>query len=154
MATMRAWRAFLQAHARITEQLAFELERETGLPLPWYDVLVQLNEAPANRLRMTELAAAVLLSKSGLTRLVDRMCAAGLVARCSDPEDRRGTFVELQEAGERQLREAAPVHLRGVQERFGRSVRADEAAVIETALRRALDNLAASSGRDAGAAHA
>lgn len=145
---MRAWHAFLVAHARITAQLSAELEHETGLPLTWYDVLVQLSEAPAARLRMTDLAAAVLLSKSGLTRLVDRMCAAGLVTRCSDPADGRGTYVELTQAGDHRLREAAPVHLRGVQQHFGEYIRTDEAEVLERALGRALDSLAAAHGGD------
>src|SRR5512134_3413797 len=92
---MAAWRTFLVAHARVTDVLASELEAEGGLPLTWYDVLVQLSEAPDNRLRMQELARAVLLSKSGLTRLVDRMTSGGLVTREPCLDDRRGTFVCL-----------------------------------------------------------
>ncbi|MBK8561612.1 MAG: MarR family transcriptional regulator [Dehalococcoidia bacterium] len=87
---MAAWRTFLTAHARVTALLEDELQRERELPLTWYDVLLHLREAPERRLRMTELAAAVLLSKSGLTRLVDRMYAAGLVNRSPDGDDRRG----------------------------------------------------------------
>ncbi|HMS59784.1 MAG TPA: MarR family transcriptional regulator, partial [Tepidiformaceae bacterium] len=110
---MRAWRGFLTAHARVMALLEEELERERDLPLSWYDVLVQLEEARGSRLRMTELAAAVLLSKSGLTRLVDRMCTAGLVNRSADAEDRRGRWVQLTPAGRKRLQDAAPAHLRG-----------------------------------------
>ncbi|MBA4179966.1 MAG: MarR family transcriptional regulator [Anaerolinea sp.] len=133
---MRAWRAFLEAHSRLTTRLGDELEAETGLPLSWYDVLVHLAEATGNRLRMTDLAGAVLLSKSGLTRLVDRLCAAGLVARCPDPDDRRGTFVELTEAGRNRLRAASPVHLRGIEEHFGRHFTGPEATALATLLGR------------------
>jgi DNA-binding MarR family transcriptional regulator len=115
---MVAWRGFLTAHARVVGRLEEELERERDLPLSWYDVLVQLQEANHHRLRMTELAGAVLLSKSGLTRLVDRMCVAGLVERCADAGDRRGRWVILTEAGHARLRDAATVHLRGVREHF------------------------------------
>lgn len=87
-----------------------------GMPLSWYDVLVQLAEAPDRRLRMTELADRVLLSRSGLTRLVDRLTATGLVSRQADPSDARGTFTVLTDDGLNRLREAAPTHLRGIGE--------------------------------------
>lgn len=133
---MAAWRAFLEAHACVTERLEQELAAEFTLPLPWYDVLVQLQEAEGQRLRMTELAGAVLLSKSGLTRLIDRMLSAGLVEREADPRDRRGIYVCLTEAGYGRLREAAPAHLQGVEEHFARYLSEDEARVIATALGR------------------
>src|SRR4051812_41036011 len=79
---LASWRWFLRAHATITRALENELEAEQKLSLASYDVLVQLAEAPNRRLRMTELADAVLLSRSGVTRLVDRLERVGLVARC------------------------------------------------------------------------
>lgn len=124
---MAAWRAFLESHARVIAKLEHELERERGLPLTWYDVLVQLNEAAGGRLRMSELAEAVLISRSGLTRLVDRMAKAGLVERLPCPEDRRGTHVALTEAGRAKLAGAAPVHLRGIQQHFARYLSDEEA---------------------------
>jgi DNA-binding MarR family transcriptional regulator len=133
---MAAWRAFLEAHAHITERLEQELQAAHGLSLPWYDVLVQLNEAPGRRLRMTELAAAVLLSKSGLTRLVDRMLSAGLVGREPDPGDRRGIYVCLTDAGLERLRDAAPTHLRGIERHFTTLLKPHEAATIAEALDR------------------
>ena len=131
---MAAWRAFLTAHARVTGLLEDELENERSLPLSWYDVLLQLKEAPDDRLRMSDLAGAVLLSKSGLTRLVDRMCAAGLTARSADVEDRRGRWVSLTPEGRARLRKAAPVHLRGVAEHFTSQLSEDEARMLAAAL--------------------
>jgi DNA-binding MarR family transcriptional regulator len=133
---MAAWRAFLAAHARLTAVLERELEDECGLPLAWYDVLVQLSEAPNDCLRMTDLAAAVLLSKSGLTRLVDRMAAAALVERAPDDADRRGRVVRLTPDGRARLRAAAPVHLRGIEEHFGGHLRDAEAATLASILGR------------------
>jgi DNA-binding MarR family transcriptional regulator len=133
---LAAWRVFLTAHARVTAVLEEELQREKGLALSWYDVLVQLQEVDSHRLRMTELAERVLLSKSGLTRLVDRMCTAGLVLRTADDNDRRGRWVELTVAGQERLRSAAPVHLRGIRRHFSGLLSTAEAAEIRTALER------------------
>lgn len=110
-----AWRAFLRAHASVVRKLERDLLNETGMPLGWYDVLVQLAEAPERRLRMADLADRVLLSRSGLTRLIDRMEADGLVVREPYPGDARGLYTVLTPAGYQRLREAAPTHLAGVQ---------------------------------------
>lgn len=136
---LAAWRAFLEAHARVVELLENELQEEKNLPLAWYDVLVQLQEADAHRLRMTELAKKVLLSKSGLTRLVDRMCTAGLVDRMADEDDRRGRWVALNAAGEQRLRDAAPVHLRGVREHFSAHLDGPTARALAATLRKVAD---------------
>jgi len=130
---LAAWRAFLRTHAVVTAELSRELEEARGLPLVQYDVLVQLDEAEGGRLRMQQLAARVLFSRSGLTRLVDRMTAEGLVRRERCEDDRRGTYAVLTPAGRRRLREAAGIHLRGVDAHFarhlsGRDVRALRAA--------------------------
>lgn len=109
------WRSFLRAHAGIVRNLERELVTDTGLPLAWYDVLLQLAEAPGRRLRMAELADSVLLSRSGLTRLVDRLQAEGLVCRERSVDDARGTFTVLTDAGFERLRAAAPTHLAGIQ---------------------------------------
>ena len=131
---MRAWRAFLEAHARVTELLESELQREKNLSLAWYDVLVQLQEADGHRLRMTELAQRVLLSKSGLTRLVDRMCAVGFVRRTPDKEDRRGRWVCLTQAGDARLSDAAETHIRGVHAHFADRLTDAEALAVEAVL--------------------
>ena len=112
---LSAWRGFLRAHATVVRALESDLHLEHDLPLASYDVLVQLSEAPDRRLRMTELADRVLLSRSGLTRLADRLEREGLVTREPCPSDARGTLAVLTDAGLDRLRRAWPTHLRGVQ---------------------------------------
>lgn len=124
-----AWRSFLHGHLVLTGVLEREMEAETGLPLTWYDVLLNLNEA-GGQLRMQELARSIVLSKSGLTRLVDRMVAAGYLSREPAEGDRRGLLAVLTPEGKEALRRAAPVHLRGIEEHFGRHVSDEEAAVV------------------------
>lgn len=136
---LRAWRLFLEAHAYVIDVLESELRSEHELPLTWYDVLVHLFEAPERRLRMQDLAGAVLLSKSGLTRLVDRMEAAGLVARRDCAADRRGTFAVLTSEGHRRLREVAPTHLRGVREHFTGLLTDREVEALRSALGRIVE---------------
>jgi DNA-binding MarR family transcriptional regulator len=133
---LAAWRALLETHAAVTELLAHELVAERGLPLSRYDVLLNLAEAPGGRLRMQELSESVLLSKSGLSRLVDRMEEAGLVRRERCEDDRRGWFTVLTEQGRSALRRAAPIHLRGIQEHFARHLDDEEARVLAAALAR------------------
>lgn len=135
---LKAWRAFLTAHARVLEVLERELEEERGMPLSWYDVLVQLAEAPENRLRMHDLARLVLLSRAGLTRLVDRMGAAGLVERIPCENDRRGTYVAMTREGREALAKAAPVHLRGIEEHFARYLEPGEAETLAAVFCRVL----------------
>ncbi len=115
-AELAAWRTFLRAHATVVRALESELMAEHDLPLASYDVLVQLSEAPDRRLRMTELADRVLLSRSGLTRLADRLEREGLLRREACPSDARGTLAVLTDAGLARLEAAWPTHLRGVQE--------------------------------------
>lgn len=133
---MAAWRAFLEAHAHTVELLSRELREDHDLPVTWYDVLAQLHESEGNRLRMQELAERVLLSKSGLTRLVDRMERAGLVHRETCPFDRRGTFAELTPEGAARLSEAAPTHLRGVLQHFSSLFNEQEADQLAELLSR------------------
>ena len=124
------WRSFLRAHATIARELERELLGATGLPLAWYDVLLQLAEAPDRRLRMADLADRVLLSRSGLTRLIDRLQAEGLVRREPSPDDARGTFTVLTQAGFERLRAAAPVHLAGIREHWLAHFSDDELRVL------------------------
>jgi len=113
---LAVWRSFLRAHSRVTRSLEADLVAEQKLPLASYDVLVQLVEAPDHRLRMTELADRVLLSRSGVTRLVDRLEHEGLVRREACDTDARGLFAVLTEAGYARLRTASGTHLRGIEE--------------------------------------
>ena len=131
-----AWRSFLRAHARVTRVLDAELTAECDLSLGSYEVLLHLNEAPDRRLRMTELADRVLLSRSGLTRLVDRMEREGLISRESCPSDLRGTNAVLTDAGVARLKTAAPIHLRGVREHMIDPLSPEEIRVLADALGR------------------
>jgi DNA-binding MarR family transcriptional regulator len=131
-----AWRSFLRAHARITRALEAELVAEQRLSLAAYDVLVQLAEAPDRRLRMTELADAVLLSRSGVTRLVDRLERAGLVTRSRVASDGRGVAAELTPAGLDRLRRATRTHLAGVVRHFVAVLDAEDLAALERISRR------------------
>ncbi|HWC81967.1 MAG TPA: MarR family transcriptional regulator [Pseudonocardiaceae bacterium] len=115
---LHVWRSFLRAHAKVIRALEAELLAAQRLSLASYDVLVQLAEAPGRRLRMTELADAVLLSRSGVTRLVDRLERDGLVQRGPVDSDGRGVVAVLTEAGLDRLRAATGVHLSGVVRHF------------------------------------
>jgi DNA-binding MarR family transcriptional regulator len=130
-----AWKAFLRAHVAVLRVLDAELEAEQGMPLTYFDVLIQLSRA-GGRLRMSELADAVLLSRSGITRLVDRMGRDGLVRREPCPTDRRALYAVLTPAGEKALQEALPVHLRGIAEHFARHLSDREAKTLSAALGR------------------
>jgi DNA-binding MarR family transcriptional regulator len=111
---LAAWLALLQAQAAVTDAVEAELVTGSDLPLAWHEVLVRLARA-GGRMRMRELAQAVLLSKSGLTRLADRMEKAGLLERSACPTDRRGTFAVLTKAGRSMLRRSGPVFRRAVE---------------------------------------
>jgi len=113
-----AWRAFLGAHARLFRRLDIELRSEHDLSLPEYDTLLHLAEAPGRRLRMSRLAGLVLLSKSGVTRLVDRLEADGSVERLQCAHDARGAEAVLTDEGLTRLRRASPTHLRGIERYF------------------------------------
>lgn len=137
---MLAWRRFLRAHALVIRRLEGDLVAEQSLPLASYDVLVVLAEAPERRLRMSELAERVLLSRSGLTRLVDRLEREGLVRREACDSDARGLFTVLTPEGLDRLRQASPVHLRGVAQYGVGRLDESEAAQLSTLLSRMLDD--------------
>ncbi len=131
---LAAWRAFLRAHARVVRELERELQTEEQLALTDYDVLVQLATAGERRLRMSELADALLLSRSGATRLIDRLVTEGLVERVSCESDRRGQWASLTSAGYERLRRASPTHLRGVATHFLDRLSAEDLAALERML--------------------
>ena len=114
-----ARRAFLTAHARAVEAIERELAGPDRLPRSWIDVLIALQGAPGRRLRMHELAAAVVLSPSGLCRLVDRLEARGFLERQPCSEDRRCQFAALTEAGRAALEAAWPGYAAGIVRHFG-----------------------------------
>ena len=131
---LNAWGAFLTAHKALENILSRELESACGLPLIWFDALAQLRMAPAQRLTMGQLATALLFSKSGLTRLVDRLVEAGLVQRLARPGDRRSLHIALTDAGEAKYRQALPIHLEHVKRHFAAYIEDSEAAAVESAL--------------------
>ncbi|HEY5142553.1 MAG TPA: MarR family transcriptional regulator [Solirubrobacteraceae bacterium] len=127
---LRAWRGMLRAHAALTKALDAELEREHSLPLSSYEVLLHVAHAEDQRMRMCDLADSVILSRSGLTRLIDRLEREGLVARESCPSDARGSFARLTPDGATKLQAARRTHLAGVRLRFLDRVTADELDVL------------------------
>jgi len=104
------WQAFLRTYRNIRDQLSRQM-LEDGLPLEWFDVLVHLAEAPDGRLRQNELRQRVMLSESGVSRMLARMSKAGLIAQLPVPEDRRSVSLTLTAAGKAALRKVTPTHL-------------------------------------------
>jgi DNA-binding MarR family transcriptional regulator len=126
-----AWRAFLGAHARLFRRLDDELRLEHDLSLPEYDALLHLAESPGRRLRMSRLAGLVLLSKSGVTRLIDRLEADGSVERLQCAHDARGAEAVLTDEGLERLRRASGTHLRGIERYFVDVLEPAELATVE-----------------------
>ncbi len=129
-AELAAWRGLLRTHAALMTELDAELEAAHGLPLSSYDVLLSLADAPGAKMRMRDLADAVLLSRSGLTRLVDRLERDELLCRASCPTDARGAYAVLTEKGRARLTEARPTHRDGVRRRFHSHFDAEELAQL------------------------
>lgn len=121
-----AWRGLLRVHSGMTKALDAELVREHGLPLSSYEVLLFLADTPDGRMRMSELADGVLLSRSGVTRLVDRMERDGLLRRERCEDDARGYNALITDKGRELFRRARRTHLDGVRERFLSRLSADE----------------------------
>jgi len=115
---LRAWRGLLRAHACLAKRLDAELEQAHRLPLSSYEVLHHLQEASGGRMRMCDLAEQAQLSRSGLTRLVDRLERDGLLERCSCAHDARGSYACLTASGRERLQAARVTHLAAVREHF------------------------------------
>jgi DNA-binding MarR family transcriptional regulator len=130
---MLAWRTFLTAHATVIRRLDAELEERESLALSDFDVLVQLHFA-GGTLRMRDLAESVLLSRSGMTRRVDRLEAAGYVSRAACETDRRGSMASLTDAGRERLERALPVHVQGIADHFLCHLAPEELAALRTTL--------------------
>ena len=125
------WRAFVRAQAHVSRRLDEDLRAEHGLSLQEYVALLILAESPEHRLRMGRLADSLALSKSGATRLIDRLVEDGLVARVSCSSDLRGAEAALTDQGLQRLRTAAPTHLRGIADYFLAAIEADDLAIVE-----------------------
>jgi DNA-binding MarR family transcriptional regulator len=137
-AQLAAWRGLLRVHAALVKALDAELVDEHDLPLSSYEVLITLQASPGRRCRMAELAHRVLLSRSGMTRLVDRLEREGLLVRDTCSSDGRGCFAVLTEAGAAVVARARPTHLEGVRRRFLCHFDGDELEQMAHFWRRAL----------------
>lgn len=137
-AGVAAWAALLRTHAAVLRELERDLERAQGMPLTWYDVLLELNSAPERRLRMQDLGERAVVSRSRVSRIVDELARAGLVVREQDPADRRGSWAVLTPAGRERLRAAAPGYLDGIAKHFADHLTQEERDTIAAALQRVL----------------
>jgi DNA-binding MarR family transcriptional regulator len=116
--TLATWRAFLNAHARVTRRISAELAA-AGLPdLSWYDLLWALYRQPGRALRVNELAREVVLSPTAMSRFVDRVEKAGCVRREPDPSDRRALQIVITDAGVELLQRMWPIYSRGIEQHF------------------------------------
>src|SRR3954454_13621311 len=132
------WGALLKVHAALVPLLDRELQEAHGLPLTWYDVLLELNAAPERRLTMGQLGSVAAVSRTRVSRVVDELVRAGLVARDPNPDDGRSAFAALTPAGRAALRKAAPTYLAAVRREFADHLTVREADVLAKALRKVL----------------
>ena len=133
-----SWAALLRVHAALVPLLDRELQAACGLPLTWYDVLLELNAAPGRRLSMGELGQAAVVSRTRASRVVDSLAAAGLVIRETNPDDRRSAYATITEAGRERLRAAAPTYLGGIRRHFTDRMTAAESRAVAAALEKVL----------------
>ena len=136
---IQAWHSFLWAHTVILSKLEREMRDELRLPLPWFDVLAQLEHAPEGRMRMSQLASSLVLSSSGLTRRLDQMEKASFIRRELSSDDRRGFYAILTDGGREVLARAWPFHLRGIRAHFLKYLTHDEIAVLNKAFTRIIN---------------
>ena len=132
------WRLFITANIKLLDRIEAKFSQAGLPPMEWYDVLLTLKEAPEYRLRLSELAEKVLLSRSNLTRLVDRLETAELLRRESCPSDRRGTFAVLTEAGLAMQQEMWVIYAEEIAELFGSHLDDEELQVMQRVLKRML----------------
>lgn len=123
---MTAWRGMINIQSRVLAQIERDLAEAACIPLAWYDVLLPLSRAKDQQLRLHELADHAVLSRSGLTRLVDRLESEGLLRRESCPDDRRGYHAVLTATGEEALRRAWPVYKAGIEKYFARHLSSEQ----------------------------
>jgi DNA-binding MarR family transcriptional regulator len=141
------WRAFVRAQAHVSRRLDEDLRAEHGLSLQEYVALLILAESPDRRLRMGRLADSLTLSKSGATRLIDRLVDDGLVDRVTCSSDLRGAEAMLTEPGLKRLRTAAPTHLRGIAEYFLSAIQDHDLEVVERTMESVADRACGAQGR-------
>ena len=137
-ARLEAWQAFIRAHSAVVARIERDLNARRLTPLTWYDVLIELVYAPENRLRLSELADTVALSRSGLTRLVDRLEHEGLLRREPHPHDRRGAYAVLTAAGYDAVARTRPAYLRDIAAFFAGHLTDEESRILLGAMNRIL----------------
>jgi DNA-binding MarR family transcriptional regulator len=137
--TQDAWKGILFAHAQVVRALEADLAAHSDLPLTWFDIMNRLNEHPDHQLRVHELADASLFTRSGLTRLVDRIEQAGYVCRQHSAHDRRGVYIVLTQAGRDKLQSIWPHFTISVQQHFGQHLTPADTKTIIAATNKILD---------------
>jgi DNA-binding MarR family transcriptional regulator len=137
--SVAAWQAVLRAQNRVLRAIEQDLHDKGLIPLPWYDVLLELNAAPDRQLRMQDLAARVVLSRTRVSRLVSELERVGYVERVPDPEDGRATLARITPEGRAARRAAAPVYLAGIEKHFGRHLTAAQQDAVAKGLQRVVD---------------
>jgi DNA-binding MarR family transcriptional regulator len=136
----QAWGSLLQVHAALVPELDRRLRDETGLPLGWYDVLLELSAARDRQLTMTQLGERAVLSRSRVSRVVDELTRAGLVRRDANAEDARSAYAVITEAGLARFREAAPVYVAAIDEQFAGALTVADLHQVHALLQRVLDH--------------
>lgn len=132
------WSMLLRTHAAAVRTIEREVEDSTGLPLSWYDVLLELNAADQGRLRMQELAARVVLSRSRVSRLVDEIARAGMVDKQPDPADGRAALAVITGPGRQELHRTAPVYLERIRANFSSHLSQDQLQAVHDGLEQVL----------------
>jgi DNA-binding MarR family transcriptional regulator len=135
---VEAWRWISVLHARLVDQLESDARTADVVPFSWFEVLAALDVSPDNRVRCKDLADAVLLTRAGVSRLLDRIEAAGLLRREDSPTDGRGSDAVLTSAGSKALRRAAPVYAKTIHEHFGKHLTGAQSTAMIAVFRRIL----------------
>jgi len=143
---IRAWRNFITSHALLIDRIDSELAAAQQIPLHDYDVLIELAEAPDHRLRLSDLADRVVLTRGGITRAVKKLEEAGMLTREADPQDRRGVYAILTEQGHTALSKAWSVYAQGIMAHFARHLNESEAQQLITLFERIILGIRATDG--------
>lgn len=143
---VQVWRLFITANALLISAIDRHLHEAGQIPLNWYDVLIELYEAPNHRLRMSDLAERVLLTRSGLTRLVDRLEKEAFLSREIDPADRRGFYAILTDKGMEAMKKAWPIYAKGIAAYFADHLTEEEAVVLQRVFSKMIDHLQSEGG--------
>jgi DNA-binding MarR family transcriptional regulator len=134
------WRLFLRTYSFLVQKMEKDLEEANMRPLPWIEVLAVIDDAPIKALRMSEIAEQVVLSRSGLTRLVDRLEDKGYLERICCPKDKRGMYAQITKKGGKALKDSGSIYRESILEHFSKHLKAEESAHLEKILNRLLQS--------------